>query len=74
MCSSDLDFELGADRRKREEGELAAIAAEFPDRETVRVFGGWESVPKGVTVIRTVTTTALLRNLRELHDRPGGTP
>ena len=47
-------------------------SSDLPDRETVRVFGGFESVPKDAVVVRTVTTAALLKNLRELHARPGG--
>ena len=67
-------IELGTDAVEREARELAAVSAEFPDMEVKRVFGGWEAYPKGTVITRTVTTTALLRKLREQRDQVPGEP
>lgn len=63
-----MEFELASDRAEREARELAEIAREFPDLTVERVFGGWEAFPKGTPLTRTVTTSALLRNLRKRRD------
>jgi hypothetical protein len=49
----------------------AAITAEFPGWDVHDVFGGFEAVPEGTPVIRSVTLDGLMDKLAEHRD---GTP
>ena len=59
-------MELGSDRADRERRLMAEIAEEYPDVTVERVLGvGFEALPKGVTVLRTVTIEAMVAKLKK---------
>jgi hypothetical protein len=62
----DREVETVADLREAQaERNLRLAQEEFPDWDFLRVFGGWQAVPKGTPVIKSVYLETLLEKLRK---------
>jgi hypothetical protein len=44
--------------------QLEALRAQFPEWDITRVFGGFEAVPQGTTVLRAMFVDGLAEKLR----------
>jgi hypothetical protein len=54
-----------AERERRTEMYLRAAREAFPGWDFHEVFGGWEAVPAGTTVVRSEDLDGIVSKLRE---------